>query len=351
MNVLTLTAIAAGRLLSSSFRLRTCGNAALAGLLALILSGCGGSGDSAGSADAPPPATAHGLGVIRISVDGLGSPTPTATAENLDDPVAANANGPQAHVLSTKPCFLQIQSAPVTSGAFNTNGEQYVSFTFKVRNAQGVSGNGCTAATPYGTLSNLTLLGLVEPGLAIGATPFISLKEFDGTNEPASVAPTLIPTHGMQFNAADNTVEVAPQQDSLQVFSEAELGGLAIDPEDAAGSYLLPYGFVVHNVNPALGRTLQANPQSGEYDGEFTFALKVPTPGSKKTAVYSFQYDLQVLVDSNTRITQSLEEQNPLGDIAATLRAATLGSTDVAVLGGRVAQLNHGDPVCKVRIA
>src|SRR6202008_3409600 len=98
------------------------------------------------------------------------------------------------------------------------------------------------------------------------------------------------------------------------------------DPQIPAGSYLVPYGFVVRNVNPALGRTLQGNPGSGEYDGQVTFAVKLPLPANPKVAVYSFKYDVQVMYDTNTRLTQSLEEQNPAGDVAAAARAAALGA-------------------------
>ncbi|MDB5976971.1 MAG: hypothetical protein JWR07_3731, partial [Nevskia sp.] len=164
--------------------------AVVVGTLALCACG-GGASDSTANAGSGAPAPAlESLGHIRISVSGLGTPTPIATAENLGQTGPATVNGPQAHALTTEPCFLQIQNTPVSSGAFNANAAQYASFTFKVRNAQGVSGNGCTANTAYGTLSNITLMGLVEPGLAIDGTPFISLQEFDGSKELDGVAPT-----------------------------------------------------------------------------------------------------------------------------------------------------------------
>jgi hypothetical protein len=319
----------------------------------LTLGACGGSPDSTASTEgsgAPAP-TAHSLGRIRISVSGLDGTTPTASAENLDAPSPA-AGAAQAHVLNPLICFLQIQSTPINSGAFNTGVEQYVSFTFKVRNAQGVTDTSCGTGIANAGLDNVTLVGLVEPGLGISGTPFISLKGFDGSDVPASIAATIRPTHGMVFNPLSDAVEVQAGSESLQVFGENQIAGIPIDPEDAAGSYLVPYGFVVRNVDPALGRNLQSNPGAKEYDGQFTFAVKLPTPGEKRAAVYSFQYDLQALVDTQTRVTESVEEQNAVGDFDANLRALALGSTDVAVLGGsHAAATNSGDPVCTVRIA
>jgi len=43
----------------------------------------------------------------------------------------------------------------------------------------------------------------------INGTPFISLKKFDGSNEPASIATTILPTHGMVFNPLHDAAEVA----------------------------------------------------------------------------------------------------------------------------------------------
>jgi hypothetical protein len=320
----------------------------------LALGACGGadapdtSGDS-GSAPAPTP---HNLGRIRLNVDGLGTPTPTATAENLDAPAPATAGVPRAHLLGELFCFIQIQPTPVSSSAFNVGSTQYVSFTFLVRNAQGVNDYSCGTGVADATNTNVTLLGLVEPSLGIGGTPFISLKEFDGSNAPAGIATSILPSHGMVFDPLTNSAKIQAGAESLQVFTEAQIAGLHIDPEDEANSYLVPYGFVIRNVDPSKGRTLPSNPPQNQYDGEFTFAVEVPVPASKKTAVYSFQYDLEAVTDTQTRVTESLEEQTPLGDFEANLRAIALGSTDVAVAGGyHVAATNFGDPICKVRSA
>lgn len=302
-------------------------------LLILItgLSACAPSDDPASSdssdiSSSHATATARSFGLIRISVDGIGTPNPTASAANLGYPGASTSSQSSGHTshsaahskaLTAEPCYLQVNPNPIYGGDFTFNGERYLAFTFQVRNAQGptsyTSGStSCTANTAYpSTLSNITLIGINEPS-DIAGTPFASLKLFNGSAAPASQATSILPTHGMVFNAATNTVDAALGEESLQVYSEAQIGNIPIDPDDQTGTYLLPYGYVVHNVNPALGRTLQSNPASGEYDGEFTFAVKLPVSNGS-TSIYSFQFDADAVVDSVTSVTESEDEQTPLG--------------------------------------
>ncbi len=151
------------------------------------------------------------------------------------------------------------------------------------------------------------------------------------------------------LDGAGTGVTVQPGYESLQVYSEDEISGITLD---SGATGLLPYGYVVKNVNTPGSRMLPANPANNQFDGQLAFSFKVPLQGhAQADDPYSIILIFQVVDDSNTRVTQSAEEQTYAGDAIATARAVALGSTDLAVLGGRVAETPIGDPICTVRTA
>ncbi|MDB5978860.1 MAG: repeat-containing protein [Nevskia sp.] len=316
----------------------------------IMLTACGGGGGSGGSdAATPPPATSASLGLMRITISGIGGGQMTSNAEML-----SGTSGPQAHVAlpTAMPAGLDVQqvsASTVDVGTRGAGGERYFTVAYQVRNAQFCNPAGTCA--PYTTAShNLTLLAADVPGNIAGtAISNISLYDGSSTADTQALAPSLLPTHGMQFNTGTGAgVMVQPGLESLQVFTEGEVAAITLDP-GATG--LFPYGYVVSNVNTAASRALPASPANNQWDGEVSFSFKLPLQATAKQDPYSITMIFQVIDDANTRVTESAEEQTIAGDVAASLRAATLGSIDLAVLGGRVAQTNIGDPVCTVRTA
>ena len=316
----------------------------------LLLTACGGGGGSGSGSDAAsPPATSHSLGLMRITINGIGDGQMSSHAEMLSD-----AAGPQAHVAlpTAVPAGLdvrQVSASTVDTGIRGKDGERYFTVVYQVRNAPFCNTPGSCA--PYTTASrNLTLVAANVPGnIADTAISSISLYDGSSNEDTQALAPGLLPTHGMQFNTGIGAgVLVQPGLESLQVFTEDEVGAI---PRDPGATDLFPYGYVVSNVHTPGSRALPASPANNQWDGEVSFSFKLPLQSNAKLDPYSITMIFQVIDDANTRVTQSAEEQNRAGDIAANLRAATLGSVDLAVLGGRVAQTNIGDPICTVRTA
>ena len=322
----------------------------MAGACAL-LSGCGGSGGGGGSDSDPasPPAGAHSLGLMKITINGIGAGQVTSHAEML-----SGTSGPRAHAALPTPVAAgldvqQVSASTIDVGSRGVGGQRYFTVVYQVRNAQFCPTPGtCTA---YTTAShNLSLVAANIPG-NIDNTAISNLTLYDGSSnsDTQALATSLLPTHGMAFNSGAGTgVLVRTGLESLQVFTEDEVAAI---PRDPGATDLFPYGYVVRNVNTPASRALPASPANNQWDGEVSFSFKLPLQATAKQDPYSITMIFQVVDDANTRVTESVEEQNPAGDIAADLRATTLGSIDLAVLGGRVAQTSVGDPICTVRIA
>ncbi|WP_051748338.1 FG-GAP repeat domain-containing protein [Nevskia soli] len=313
-----------------------------------LLAACGGSGGG-DAAPASPPAGAHSLGLMRITISGIGGAQMTSRAELL-----SGTAGPQAHVAlpTAIPAGLDVRQASASTvdiGTRGAGGERYFTVAYQVRNAQfcGTPGT-CTAYTAAS--HNLTLVA-ANTTSNIANTAISAISLYDGSSDAATqaLATSLLPTHGMEFDTGRGAgVMVQPGLESLQVFTEEEVGAI---PRDPGATDLFPYGYVVSNVHTPGSRALPANPAANQWDGEVSFSFKLPLQSDPKQDPYSITMMFDVIDDANTRVTQSAEEQSFAGDIAANLRAATLGSVDLAVLGGRVAQTNVGDPICAVRTA
>ena len=315
-----------------------------------LLAACGGSGGG-DAAPASPPAGAHSLGLMRIIISGIGGAQMTSRAELL-----SGTAGPQAHVAlpTAIPAGLDVQQASASTvdiGTRGAGGERYFTVAYQVRNAQfcGTPGT-CTAYTAAS--HNLTLVA-ANTTSNIANTAISAISLYDGSSDAATqaLATSLLPTHGMEFDTGRGAgVMVQPGLESLQVFTEDEVSATSI-PRDSGATDLFPYGYVVSNVHTPGSRALPANPAANQWDGEVSFSFKLPLQSDPKQDPYSITMMFDVIDDANTRVTQSTEEQNIAGDVAASLRAATLGSVDLAVLGGRVAQTNIGDPICSARTA
>jgi len=315
-----------------------------------LLSACGGSsGETAPTSS--PPSTSRSLGLMQITISGIGGAQMISRAELL-----SGSAGPQAHVAlpTAIPAGLDVQQASASTvdiGVRGAGGERYFTVAYQVRNAQ-FCGTPGTCAAYTSASHNLTLVA-ANTASNIANTAISAISLYDGSSDAATqaLATSLLPTHGMEFDTGRGAgVMVQPGLESLQVFTEDEVSATSI-PRDSGATDLFPYGYVVSNVHTPSSRALPANPASNQWDGEVSFSFKLPLQSDPKQDPYSITMMFDVVDDANTRVTQSAEEQNSAGDAAASLRAATLGSVDLAVLGGRVAQTNIGDPICAVRTA
>lgn len=311
--------------------------------LLLAVGGCGGQrAASVNELVRASPTLGSPLGTVEIEIAGLGTPTVTSGLGWIDDG-SAGADG-RAHALAVTTLGsgldFKLQSASsIDVGTRGAGGMRYIAATYLVRNAQACSTSG--TCTPYGVArQNITFLGVITP-TSVNQTAVGRFARFDGSDAAAALATQLVPTHGM--NATATVVD--PTRASLQLYRESELPATA-----SGGVSVLPYGFVVSNANDG-SRTLPANPAAQQFDGQVTFAFKIPLQPSATDDPFKISVRLQVTEDSNTRVTQSTEEASAAGDAAAAARAAALGTTDLIVPCGRTVALATASALCDVRIA
>ena len=117
------------------------------------------------------------------------------------------------------------------------------------------------------------------------------------------------------------------------MFSEAELA--AITPP-AGVTNLFPYGFVVRNKNTNVNRTLpSAAADANQYDGVLTVAYRIPLQDTKANDVFTLTFQAVAVEDTETRLTESIEESQDTGAVRRLRdRATSLGATMVTVLDG-----------------
>jgi hypothetical protein len=221
-----------------------------------------------------------------------------------------------------------VQLRLISSGSFiegrrGAGGVRYLHVTFAVRSAQS---NGTAYDTPR---QNLTFLA-ASSASSLGGTAISRMERFDGTliTDPA-VARELLPTGAVAQSPITGLVTPAGP-DVLQVITEAEAASFT----RPAGWDVFPYGFVVRNATSSSTRTLPASPAPDQFDGVVTFALKIPLAASAADDPYSINLAFLAVDDSEVRLTQSLEEQNPTGEAALQSRATALGATTITVLPG-----------------
>ena len=294
-----------------------------------------------------PPATSFAPALVEVTISGIGSPQMTASVSapavavhsssngisySLSGPLSAGGSGDGS-----------IELEPFTTGSFTdgvrTPGSyRYVWATFRVRNAQK---DGTAYDTPR---TNLTFFAATTAG-TIGGSAIASMERFDGSPAIRSVATEILPT-GSVYQQDGQTLSNRP--DVLQVISEGEAAAVVAP----VGVGVLPYGFVVRGTNG--GRTLPASPAAGQYDGVVTFAFKIPLQASAAEDPFTVTALFLAEDDSETRLTQSLEEQTTTGEAAFLARAQAIGATMKTVLPG--AGTYRGDPIgtrtiCSVRTA
>lgn len=264
------------------------------------------------------------LGLMEISLTGIGTPQMRASAA-APDPAVSGARLALTPVSEAGRSGIQLRA--LSSGTF-TFGERgvagsvrYIFVTFQVRNA---SSGGVAYTTPR---KNLTFIA-VATSATISGTPVKEILKFDGSAAPISDAENWIPT-GAAYLTIPQTIS-SLSADVLQVFTEAEAASFGVP----AGVSAFPYGFMVRHATATDTRTLPANPAADVYDGYVTFAFRVPLAASQANDPYTVKLMVLAVDDSETRVTQSVEERDAPSQAAFEAKVAALSATGVTLLTG-----------------
>jgi trimeric autotransporter adhesin len=237
----------------------------------------------------PEPQPNQVLGLMRVNfqVDSSGT---NSSAKLQPQALTSTTSGIQMKLINT---------STFTTGIRGSGGERWVSATYDVRNAT-------TGGTAYNTAnSNISFLAVSTP-TGLGESAIANMSSYGGTLlTTPTLAQSFMPTHGMRYNALNNTTEINPGAEDFQVFDETEVSSFA-----TANVVPINYGFVVRrtSTNP-VNRTLGANPSTNQFDGRVTFAVRFPLQTTVADDPFTFSMDFLVVTDDQTRVTQSLEQQ------------------------------------------
>ncbi len=298
-----------------------------------------------GVGNRPAPGS-RALGVMEITISGIGTSTMSASALPVRPgvPHASGANFALTPVEESGKKGIQLE--PYSSGSFThgtrgNGGVRYVYATYRVRNASADS-------TPYTSpRKNLTFVA-ASTGSTVNGTALSSLRRFDGAPAADAIAPQVIPTGAAAQTPGAEFISFGP--DVLQVFEESELAGIPVQ----AGVELFPYGFVVRHATSTTTRTLAPSPAPDQFEGVVTFAFKLPLQATAAEDPFTVSAIFLAVDDDETRITQALEEQTPAGEAAFLARAQALGASMKTVLpgvGSYWGEASSTRTLCSVRTA
>ena len=310
----------------------------------------------------PLPHGGHVLGLVEVTMSGIGSADVRASARSVaPSPQHGATLGTAAGgvhlalhpLLNTGNGSIQLE--PITTGSFTngvrgSGGERYFYATFKVRNAQEDGG-------PYGEArTNLTFVAVSTSGgiNTIDGTAIAAVDRFDSSAADPALVTQILPT-GHVVRNAEGQVE-ARGADVLQVLTESEAATLLTDLQNAgitSVTSVLPYSFVTHNPSTPGSRTLAANPAPDQFDGVVTFAFKVPLQATPADDPFTISAMFLAVDDDQTRVTQSLEEESPVATAAVEARARALSASTITLLPGGTAFLGDESEsvICSVRTA
>lgn len=320
----------------ASSSVNQCGRA-LTVLILTVVSACADLPTDSGPMGPPEM---RSLGLLEISVTGIGTRSMQASAAPYEPtgkdarlsltPVAeAGRSGIQLRALSSGTFTRGVRGAP---GSYS-----YIFVTFQVRNA---STDGTAYTTPR---TNLTFVAVATPS-TISGTPVKEILRFDGTAAGTSYAENWIPTGAAYVTVLQQLSALSA--DVLQVFTEAEAASFGVP----SGVSAFPYGFMTRHATATNTRTLAANPGANDFDGYVTFAFKVPLAMSQAEDPYSVKLMVMAVDDSETRVTQSVEERDAASQAAFEAKVAALSATGVTLLsGGSYAGSVTARTLCGVR--
>lgn len=263
------------------------------------------------------------VGVYEFTVSGIASGEMTASAVRIDDSGEPVTLGTASGALNAVGDTLAIEFFQHGRVAFerrqiqNGNGHRYIWVSYRVRNATGAP------------LTNLTFIAAAA-GWKYGDTPFSGLRKIDGSFADSTIANTIVPT-GYSI-LGDGLRLKSPVPGILQVFDESEVASL---PRPTGVRQLFPFGFVTGNVANPVSRVIPAATNAQQWDGVVHFAFRVPLQGTLSDDVDAFSIRTVAFQDTETRLTESIEEGQ---DTAAVRRlrerATAMGATTVTVLAG-----------------
>ncbi|WP_420127368.1 leishmanolysin-related zinc metalloendopeptidase [Longimicrobium sp.] len=285
--------------------------------LLAVLAAC--ADDPTGAPPPEPAPPAKVLGVYEITLTGLGTDDIQSTAGPAQ---LRSADGPSFTLTpyNSGIALDLVSSSSFTEGVRGQGGHRYINVTYRVRNSTGATRN------------NLTFIPNISSS-TIPGTPFTSLVLFNGTAADPSVAAQMVPTGAAALGGG--TAMRATDVDVLQVFDESELTSV---PLPAGVTGLMPYGFVVRAVNSTTNRTIPNAATANDYGGLVTLAFRYPLTASANADPYSTAFQILVVEDSETRMTESIEEGQDSSAVRRIReRAASLGATTVTVLPGSTA--------------
>jgi len=300
---------------------------------ALVLLACAAAAcaDERAPTTTPPPDPGEVkppkvLGLYEITITGIGTDQPTATAVPVRAPGTPGGDGPSATLnpvaagLVLEQAFTGVftEGPRPTAGSPNSS-QLYLTSTFRVRNANAAAVN------------NVTFI-MASSAASIAGTPITVLRKYDNSAAPNAIATKVVPTGYVTLNT-DLSTMTSPYPDVLQVFTEAEIA--AITPP-AGVTNIFPYGFVVRNKSSTTNRTLPAAAaNANQYDGVLTVSYRMPLQDTKANDVFTLTFQAIAVEDTQTRLTESVEESQ---DTAAVRRlrdrVTSLGATMVTVLNG-----------------
>lgn len=302
----------------------------------------------------PRAVTRHAAALVEITFKNIGSPNMTSSAIVASSvaelqALRADRDGHGASFDLTVPKTTSesgnatIELDPLTAGAVTANGVRYFQATYRVRNAQK------TDSVAFNTpRKNLTFVA-VSTGSTISDTPVLMFNRSDNSPADPLLTRQLKPTGLVQIDPSGAVKPVSP--DVLQVLTEPEVAAIAV-PADVTNTFA--YGFMVRRAGSTTTRILDPSPPPALFQGVVSFAYQLPLQSSPADDPSTISVMMLALDDSQTRITESLEEQTPAGQTAVQQRATSLGASQIRLLpGGSVpgAPASMTKLFCSVRTA
>jgi hypothetical protein len=278
------------------------------------------------------------LGVYEITLTGLASGQPSSTITPVRTTGGASATLTQVG----SGLVLENVAGTLVNDGPRTGGQRYLAFHFRVRNGTG------------STLNNLTLL-LISRTNTFPGTFVSSLLKSDGTPADSAIAQYVAPTGYVTLASGGVTMQ-ALHPDVIQVYSEGEIAG--ISPPTGVTS-VFPVGYVVRPKDPAAtSRQIPSTTNANQFDGEFTMALRLPRQATAAQDVNAITIQMLAVDDSNTWMTESIEEAQDTAAVRRLRQRATqLNASVVTVLAGSPAADADVDDypgqrqICSVRTA
>lgn len=265
---------------------------------------------------APGPAPTP-LGVYEIGVTGIGTDQMGSTVRAIA-PETPGGIHPALTNAGTGIVFEQVSSSSFTEGVRGQGGQRYVSFTYRVRNGTGAP------------LNNVTVL-LVSRAGTVAGTALSTLRRFDGAAADPAIATQVVPTGAVALGS-DLASMQALYPDVLQVLTESEVAAI---PPPGDVTNIFPVGYMVRHRTATNTRALPVPADANQYDGVLTLSFRIPMQATSAQDVFSFFFQVLAVSDSETRLTETIEESQ---DSAAVRRlrerATALGATMVTVLNG-----------------